>query len=241
MHDIQFPVIWSDESLMVINKPAGILTIPDGYDPELPHLKKLLAAQYGQLWIVHRLDRDTSGVIVLARSASAHRSLNTQFQNRQVVKIYHALVEGNPDWEQRTVDLPLKVNVGRRHRTVVDRQAGKASLTGLKVLERFGSYCLMEAAPQSGRRHQIRAHLAVLGLPIVGDDLYGSDAQLPTSKLDSFTAGGEISDNLLLSRIGLHAMSIEFMHPVNHQISQFTAPYPEDFINSLIISRELRG
>lgn len=136
--EIEIPVIWRDESLLVINKPAGLLTIPDA-----PHLKILLAPKYGPLWIVHRLDRYTSGVILLARSASAHRQLNTQFQERRVTKLYHALVLGNPNWDHFTVDLPLKVNAGRRHRTVVDHRAGKSSVTKLKVLERYEGCCLL--------------------------------------------------------------------------------------------------
>lgn len=239
MVDTHIPVIWSDESLVVINKPAGILTIPGGYDPEALHLRTLLSEEYGQLWIVHRLDRDTSGVIVLARNAKAHRFLNTQFQDRQVIKIYHALVEGNPDWDQHTNDLPLRVNVGRRHRTVVDHQAGKESLTRFKVLERFGGHCLVEAAPRSGRRHQIRVHLAELGLPIVGEDLYRNSPQLSTSKAGHLPIAGKVSAQLAMSRIGLHAVSIEFMHPADHQISQYTAPYPDDFNDSLGILRAL--
>ena len=109
--------------------------------------------------------------MVLARSTSAHRQLNTQFQERQVKKAYLALVVGDPTWERIVVDQPLRENVGRRHRTVVDQQNGKPSVTRLEVLDRFGSYCLIEASPEIGRRHEIRAHLSAVGFPIAGDSL----------------------------------------------------------------------
>jgi len=233
IEEIEVPVIWCDESLLVINKPAGLLTLPDGYDPNVPHLKIVLSPEYDPLWIVHRLDRQTSGVVVLARNASAHRHLNTQFQDRQVKKIYHALVVGSPDWDHKTVDLPLGLNVGRRHRTVVDHRKGKTSVTRFKVLERFGGDCLLEASPLSGRRHQIRVHLAAQGLPIAGDDLYGNDNQQQISNLDNSLEVISQSDRSLLNRTGLHAKSIELSHPDSHQLSLFEAPYPEDFSNAL--------
>ncbi len=231
--EIEVPVIWCDESLLVINKPAGLLSIPDGYDPNALHLKSVLSPEYDPLWIVHRLDRHTSGVIVLARNASAHRHLNTQFQDRQVTKVYHALVVGSPDWDHKTVDLPLRVNAGRRHCTVIDHRKGKLSVTRIKVLERFEGYCLIEASPESGRRHQIRVHLAEQGLPIAGDDLYGNDNQLHISNLDNSLEVITQSENPFLNRTGLHAKSIELRHPNTRQLSLFEAPYPEDFNNAL--------
>ena len=130
-------VLYQDDGILVINKPAGLATLPDGYDPSLPHIKSVLEPQVGPLWIVHRLDKDTSGVLVLARSAAAHRSLNTQFEERLVSKVYHALVIGNPDWKVKTVSLPLRSNGDRLHRTVVDQARGKPAVTHFKVLERF--------------------------------------------------------------------------------------------------------
>src|SRR5512136_2436425 len=106
----EIEVLYINDALLVINKPAGLATLPDGYDPTLPHIKSLLEVQYGRLWIVHRLDKDTSGVLVLARSASTHRSMNTQFEHRQVSKVYHALVFGAPEQQDTTVGLPLRAN-----------------------------------------------------------------------------------------------------------------------------------
>ncbi len=221
------PLLFSDVALLVVNKPAGLSTLPDGYNPTLPHIKSVLERQFGHLWIVHRLDKDTSGVLLLARSAEAHRTLNTQFEQHRVSKCYHALVVGNPEWQEQTVSLPLRPNGDRQHRTVIDTQAGKPAITHLKVLERFVNYCLLEAIPETGRTHQIRAHLCALGLSILGDKLYGKrKAPLdglkthPTHTDDSPSSG-------MVDGMGLHALSLEIHHPLSVEKMKFTAPYPE--------------
>ncbi|MBN2258860.1 MAG: RNA pseudouridine synthase, partial [Anaerolineaceae bacterium] len=127
------PILFEDEAILVIDKPAGVLSLPDGYDRSFPHLTSLLAPRFGQLWIVHRLDRDTSGVLVLARTAVAHHDLNDQFRERRVHKTYHALVEPSPAWERMTADIPLRKDGDRQHRTVVDPQRGKPALTDFEV------------------------------------------------------------------------------------------------------------
>jgi 23S rRNA pseudouridine955/2504/2580 synthase/23S rRNA pseudouridine1911/1915/1917 synthase len=175
--------------------------------------------------------------MVLARSAFAHRQLNTQFQERQVKKSYLALVVGDPAWERIVIDQPLRENVGRRHRTVVDQQNGKPSVTRLKVLDRFGRYCLIEASPETGRRHQIRAHLSAEGFPIAGDSLYGSKTEILRSDIDHNFPGELQSGEPLLKRPGLHARSIELVHPITHKHSHFEAPYPRDIMLILDILR----
>jgi len=231
-------IIYQDEALLVINKPAGLATLPDGYNPSLPHIKGLLEQQFGSLWIVHRLDKDTSGVLLLARTAAAHRFLNTQFEQHLVSKVYHALAVGNPEWKEKTVDLPLRANGDRQHRTVVDPQHGKPAVTHLKVLERFGRYCLLEAIPETGRTHQIRAHLSALGLVIMGDKLY----KLRTADRDkgrSFSASPEQEAMTVFPvGMGLHARSLEVTHPVTGERLKFVAPYPEYW---LAIVEQLRS
>lgn len=222
------PVIWIDEHIIVIDKPPGLLSIPDGYDPAAPHVKSVLSQRYDPLWIVHRLDRDTSGVMVLARSASAHRRLNTQFQERHVKKVYIALVVGDPAWDSKVIDQPLKENVGRQHRTVIDFKNGKPSITLLQILDRFGNYCLVEASPETGRRHQIRAHLSAEGFPIACDSLYGTESAIYQSDIHPNFSVELHSGELVMDRPGLHARSIEFDHPINDKRARFEAPYPHD-------------
>ncbi len=206
-------VLWVDEALLVIDKPAGLPTLPDGYNKTAPHVRSVLEPHFGRVWIVHRLDKLTSGVLALARSAEAHRSLNAQFDRHEVIKIYHALVEGSPAWEEQTVDAPLRADGDRLHRTVLYSR-GKPAITHLRLLQRWKGYCLVEARPETGRTHQIRAHLASLGLPLAGDRLYGSKAPFPAQAETPFRW------------IGLHAWSLELMHPLTKQRQIFEAPYP---------------
>jgi RluA family pseudouridine synthase len=218
-------ILYQDEALLVVNKPAGLSTLPDGYNPSLPHVKSLLEQQEGRLWIVHRLDKETSGVLLLARSAEAHRALNTQFEQHQVSKIYHALVLGDPDWQEKTVILPLRPNGDRSHRTVVDHITGKPALTHLKVLERFPDYCLVEAAPETGRTHQIRVHLSSIGLDIVGDKLYADRAREIPAEISSKPLGN-LLNRITAGGMGLHARSLEITHSVSGQRLKFEANYP---------------
>lgn len=213
-------ILWQDEHLLVINKPAGLLTLPDGYDPSAPYVRSLLEPQYGRLWIVHRLDRQTSGLLLLARSAAAHRSLNTQFEQHLVTKIYHALVWNAPAWDEKEVRLPLRANGDRRHRTVVDEQRGKPAHTSLRVLERLHGAALIEARPHTGRTHQIRAHLTAVGLFIVGDELYVRATHQPSSPT-------------IVGRLMLHARSLKLAHPISGEQLYLEAPLPEDFIEFL--------
>jgi len=219
-------IIWQDEALLVVDKPAGLPTLPDGWDTAAPYLKGLLEEQVGRVWTVHRLDRQTSGVIILARSAQAHRELNRQFEQRLVQKIYHALVSHPPAWDQRSVDLPLRANAGHKHRTVVDPQKGKSALTRMRLLERWENGGLVEAVPATGRTHQIRVHLAAIGHPILGDALYGEfgDAQ---KDLIPGNVGPAIH------RTALHARSIHFIHPTSGERVQFQADYPQDFQDAM--------
>jgi RluA family pseudouridine synthase len=233
--DIQ--VLWCDTALLVVNKPAGLSTLPDGYNPTLPHVKSVLEHEYGRLWIVHRLDKETSGVLLLARSAEAHRLLNTQFEQHQVSKVYHALVIGNPEWQEKTINLPLRPNGDRRHRTVVDQHTGKPALTHLKVLERFGHYCLIEAAPETGRTHQIRAHLSSVGLYIVGDKLYSDRNRDIPLEMESHPQHDIDLRKISMAGMGLHARSLEINHPISGQRLKFEASYPAWFEDVLYLLR----
>jgi RluA family pseudouridine synthase len=222
-------VVLIDDHLLAINKPSGLPTLPDGYDPDLPHVKSVLEPEFGPLWIVHRLDRDTSGLLLLARSSDAHRHLNSQFESRQTHKIYHALVTGAPEWDEEQVSLPLRPDADRQHRTLVDPRSGKPSVTNLRVLARYGPYSLIEAQPETGRTHQIRAHLAAVGFPIAADPLYGDGEPIFLSQVKPDYRSGKGEERALLARLGLHAYSLRFTHPIDKTSQELNASYAKDF------------
>lgn len=213
-------VLFSDEQILVINKPADLSVLPEGWEKDTPYLVKLLEEKYGKVWVVHRIDKITSGVIVFALTAEAHRSLNIQFEKHEVEKFYHALVNGVPKWEEKTTKFPLRVNVGHRHRTVVDDRRGVRSETRFKLLERYQAAALVEASPMTGRTHQIRVHAYALGHPLLGDVLYSAP------------------ETNLIERPALHAYALTLRHPETGKSLTFQADYPNDFMNAV---RLLRG
>lgn len=207
-------ILYQDDSLLVVNKPAGLLTIRDGYNRDLPTVKTVLEEEFGRCWIVHRLDKETSGVLIIARDESAHRELNLAFQNHQIQKVYHAIIIGRPSEKMFEINLPLKVDGDRRHRTVVDLENGKPALSAVSLIELFNRFSLIEIKPQTGYTHQIRAHLAYSGYPILGDKLY----QKPNSVQPD-----------LITRTALHAYQITFFHPTSNAPVTIQAKYSEDF------------
>ena len=203
-------IIQADNHILVIEKPAGLSILPEGWEPDAPYLVKLLEENYDKIWVVHRLDKVTSGVMVFARTAEAHRELNRQFERHEVEKIYHAIVAGNPTWEEKICKMPLRVNVGHKHRTAVDQKRGKPSETHFKVLKREQTGTLLEARLMTGRTHQIRVHLYALGFPLLGDVLYG------------------MSETKQFTRPALHALSLAFTHPNSGERVVYSVPYPDD-------------
>ena len=208
-------ILYADDAMLIIDKPAGIPVLPDGWEADAPYLLKLLEPDYGRLWVVHRLDKITSGVMVFARTAQAHRALSMQFERHTAQKAYHALCNGVPAWETHTARHKLRINVGHSHRSVVDNGRGLAAETHFKVLVRYAGHALLECTPATGRTHQIRVHAYALGHPLLGDTLYSA----PKTEL--------------IARPALHALSLTLDHPLTGEYLTFEAPYPPDFASAL--------
>jgi len=211
-------IIYEDNEILAVNKPPGFLSIQDGYHPDLPNLKRILDSRFGKVWTVHRLDKETSGIIIFSKNASSHRFLNQQFSNRKIKKTYHAFLNGYPPSEF-TINMPLKINGDRKHRTIVDYNKGHEALTEVKIIQYFNNYCFAEIYPHTGYTHQIRAHLFAMGFSLIGDTLYVSRSD---------------AHKFPILRTALHAFSISFLHPINKEMMTLTAPYPEDFSNLFI-------
>ncbi len=209
-------ILHQDDDLLVVNKPAGLLTLPDRFKPdEKPNLKTQLDQLFGKVWTVHRLDRETSGLLVFALNEESHRSLSQQFQERTVDKAYTAILDGCP------AEAEGQMMVVRK---------GKASVTHYKVLEAFRQFALAEFRIETGRTHQIRVHAATIGHPLAVDAFYGRREALYLSEIKTrgFQLGKTREERPLLSRIALHSSRLSLVHPSHEQPLQIEAPLPKD-------------
>ena len=236
MKKAPFTLIYADDDMIAVNKAAGLLVAADRWDIEAPRLDLLIqkelpkiAPACSKLYAVHRIDKDTSGILLYALNAEAHRALNTAFQEREIKKTYRLLIHGQVSEEQFTVDLPLCADGDALHRTVVDKRRGKEAITHFTVLETFRQFSLLEARPVTGRTHQIRAHLAAAGYPIVCDSLYGSGKPVLLSELKQRWHGDVYTEQPLIRRLALHAYQLEGLHPRTREPFSFTAEYAKDF------------
>lgn len=216
------PVLFLDEHLVAVDKPAGRLVIPGRAPAGEESLKGELAATFGRLFVVHRLDRGTSGVLVFARTAEAHRGMNLSFDRGQPEKTYLALVKGRPPADF-TVDVGIaKGRKGRMRPARPGENTAKAALTRFHVLEAFPArhgvpeLALVECRPKTGRTHQIRVHLASAGVPLAVDPDYGDASPL------------SLEDGTSLTRTPLHASRLALRHPVTGEPLLLEAKLPED-------------
>jgi RluA family pseudouridine synthase len=208
-----FSIIYEDDFIVAVNKAAGIAVGADRWDESKERLDKLLGVRY-RVFTVHRIDRDTSGLVVFAKDEQTHRTLSAAFESRRVAKSYIAVVHGRVSWTEASCDLPLVPDGDKLHRTIIDKYRGKKSLTRFRFLGGAGNYGVIETIPETGRTHQIRVHLAAIGHPIVCDSLYGKSAGRSIEKgilLSSFKKdwrGDPLYERPLLSRLGLHAAKL---------------------------------
>ncbi len=218
--DIPVPVIYEDNDIIVVNKPKGMVVHPANGNPDgtlvnaiLAMCKESLSGIGGKIrpGIVHRLDKDTSGLLIVAKNDLAHMNMSKQIQKRLVTKKYIALVRGNVEENEATIDLPIARSAKDRKKMAVDKN-GKNAVTHFKVLKRYGKYTLLELKIDTGRTHQIRVHMAYIGHPVVGDNVYSNGK-------NEFAVEGQM----------LHAKYLKFSHPVTGKELELEAPLPEYF------------
>ena len=243
--DWELPLVYEDEHLVVLDKPAGKVVHP-GAGVSRGTLVHALLHRYpeiaavggpGRPGIVHRLDKDTSGLMVVARSARAYLGLVEAIRARAVERTYGALVWGEPRREAGTIEAALGRDPRERKRMSVVRRGGKPARTHWKVVERFGLAARLELTLDTGRTHQIRVHLAHLGHPVVGDPTYGGRVRKLLSLREPRRS---LADELLklLPRQALHALELKFSHPVTGRLMAFASPWPQDLRSAIELLRE---
>lgn len=225
-------VILQTEDFIAINKPSGLLTIPDREGKEIS-LKKKLQETFDDVFTVHRLDKDTSGIVVFALTEQMHKHLSQQFEARETKKIYNGLVLGKPAETEGTIDEPIAEHPNKRGLMTVWRK-GKESITEYKVVEAYRYYSWLAFRILTGRTHQIRVHMKYLGHPIVCDPLYGDGKPLLLSQLKKNYNLSQAMDEErpILSRLALHAAQLSFKGLKGEDI-MLEAPLPKDLKASL--------
>ncbi len=242
--DIPLDVIYEDEDIIVINKQADIIVHPArGHktgtlvNALVYHVEKLSGgAGENRPGIVHRLDRNTTGVMVVAKNDTAQWKIARQFQNRTVKKYYLAVVHGSPELDGDCIDQPLGVHPRAREKFAIRPDIGKQAVTFYEVLERFRGYSLVKLDLKTGRTHQIRVHLSYIGHPIVADDMYGGKVVYPWQVRDEQPQVNEP----IMARVALHAWTLELNHPMSGERMTFKAELPGDIGEFLDALRKYR-
>jgi 23S rRNA pseudouridine1911/1915/1917 synthase len=231
---IPLDILFEDKSLLVVNKPVGLVVHPAaGHEKHtlvnalLHHCKNSLSGIGGvaRPGIVHRLDKETSGCLVVAKNDETHLALSEQFASREVKKIYHALVCGEPN--RAAGEIHAAIARHPTHRKRMAAREGRAAHTSYKILERLHAATLVEAQIHTGRTHQVRVHFQFIGHPLVGDDTYGARQNARLKELTNYAA----------PRVMLHAKELSFIHPRRKKLMTFEAPLPEDFLAALKLLR----
>ena len=242
--DIPLDIIYEDQDLIVLNKQADIIVHPARGNTHgtlvnaLVFYSDRLSSGTGEFrpGIVHRLDRDTTGAMVVAKNDTAQWKVAKQFERRQIKKTYLAIVHGTPELTADRISAPLGVHPRIREKYTIRPEIGKEAITFYEVMESFRGFSLLKVTPKTGRTHQIRVHLSYIKHPIVADDMYGGKLIYPWQLQDSEPA----TQDPVITRCALHASTLEFKHPTTDEMLKFEAPLPDDMQNLLDMLRKHR-
>jgi 23S rRNA pseudouridine1911/1915/1917 synthase len=242
--ELPLDIIYEDDDLIILNKQADIVVHPARGNTHgtlvnaLAYYSSELSSGLGDFrpGVVHRLDRNTTGVMVITKNDTAQWKVAKQFESRTIKKEYLAIVHGVPDLTADKISAPLGMHPKVREKYAIRPEIGKEAVTYYKVLEQFRGYSLIKCTPKTGRTHQIRVHLAYIKHPIVGDDMYGGKLVYPWQLKDAEPAVEEP----VIARCALHAFTIEFRHPSTEKIVKFEAPMPKDMQHLLDMLRQYR-
>jgi 23S rRNA pseudouridine955/2504/2580 synthase/23S rRNA pseudouridine1911/1915/1917 synthase len=231
-------IIFEDKNLLVINKPSRLLVIPDRWDDTKPNLFHILNLKYQELtdsksakiWVVHRIDADTSGIVVLAKNADIHRKLNTAFEKKLLTKTYLAIVKGSPLQSEGKIEFPL--STPKQGKVTIDPN-GKTAITTYRILEKYNKFSLLKVHPETGRTHQIRVHLKAIGHALAVDPIYSGFSRLGIEHLKRVRSLNREHQISLISRLSLHAYKLEINSPKILEKYSFTAELPKDMIAAL--------
>lgn len=222
-----FEIIFEDNFLVIVNKKSGIPVIPGRASEMDNSLKYILKKKYDEIFVVHRIDAETSGLVIFAKDASTHRKLNTMFQNRSIEKKYLLFSRGIPSPEHGDIDLPLK-KLNNQNKSVVSKE-GKAALSSYSLVKKYANIALVEAEIKSGRHHQLRVHFKAINSPLLVDSTYGDKAFfLSEIKGKKFKISKDNIERPLLNRLSLHAHKLSFDHPFKDLRLDLEAPLPKD-------------
>jgi 23S rRNA pseudouridine1911/1915/1917 synthase len=239
---MKIDILHEDDAILVVNKPSGVLTIPDRHDQSLFNLYHFLQEKYGEIFVVHRIDRETSGILVFARTEEAHRNLNAQFQDRTVDKIYLTLVRGVVVAESGSIENYLGKHPSLPGRMMVVKTDGKKSITHWRVAERFKSYTLLETVIKTGRQHQIRVHCANMGHPLAVDEMYSKHTAIFLSDFKhKYKASTLEEERPIMARLTLHAHQLVITHPTTEERLTYTLSLPKDFTALLTQMRKWKA
>jgi 23S rRNA pseudouridine955/2504/2580 synthase len=226
-------ILWEDEDFVLVNKPPFLSTLEDRH--ERINLLALAKEYVETAQVCHRLDKDTSGVLAIAKNPEAYRHMSMQFEHREINKVYHAVVDGSHGFQNELVDAPiLKQDDGM---VKISRREGKPAQTYFTSLKSYKNHTLIECRPITGRMHQIRIHLTILGAPITGDEMYGGKLFYLSSVKKGFNLKKDTDEQPLLKRMALHAYALEFNNLAGVK-EKIMAPYPKD-MQALIRQLEL--